>query len=320
MQHTRSAAALISIGFIVLGSGSASGQAYPNKPIRLVTAAAGGNNDGTARIVAQGLSGPLGQPLIVDNRPNGVIPGEIVSKAAPDGYTLLVYNNGFWLGPLLLKSPYDPVRDFLPISLTDSTPSIIVVNPSLAANSVKELIALARSKPGELNYATTGGGSSSYLAGELFKALSGVNIVNISYKGVGLALIDLMAGRVQLMIPPSTATAPHVKSGKLRALAVTSAVPSPFYPGVPTAAESGLPGYELVSRTGVFAPAKTPAAIIKRLNQELVRYLQGAEAGQKFRNAGVETVGSSPEQFAAIIKSEISVFSKVIRKTGIRSE
>jgi len=320
MQNPRFAAALIAIGFIAFDPGMASAQAYPNKPIRLVTAAAGGNNDGTARIIAQGISGPLGQTLIVDNRPNGVIPGEIVSRAAPDGYTLLVYNNGFWLGPLLLKSPYDPVRDFLPVALTDSTPSIIVVHPSLAANSVKDLIALARSKPGELNYATTGGGSSSYLAGELFKALTGVDIVNIAYKGVGLALIDLMAGRVQLMIPPSTATAPHVKSGKLKALAVTGAEPSPFYPGLPTAAASGLPGYELVSRTGVFAPAKTPAAIIKRLNQEITRYLHGAEAKQKFLNAGVETVGSSPEQFAAIIKSEISIFTKVIRKTGIKPE
>lgn len=320
MQSPRFAAALISIGFIAFDAGVASGQAYPNKPIRIVTAAAGGNNDGSARIIAQGISGPLGQPMIVDNRPNGVIPGEIVSRAAPDGYTLLVYNNGFWLGPLLLKSPYDPVRDFLPISLTDSTPSIIVVHPSLAASSVKELIALARSKPGELNYATTGGGSSSYLAGELFKALAGVDIVNIAYKGVGLALTDLIAGRVHLMIPPSTATAPHVKAGRLRALAVTSAGPSALYPGLPTAAASGLPGYELVSRTGVFAPARTPAAIVKRLNQEIVRYLQGAEAKQKFLNAGVETVGSSPEQFAAIIKSEIGVFAKVIRKTGIKPE
>ena len=320
MQHARFAAALISIGFIVFGAGMASGQPYPNKPIRIVTAAPGGNNDVSARIIAQGISGPLGQPMIVDNRPNGVIPGEIVSRAAPDGYTLLVYNNGFWLGPLLLKSPYDPVRDFLPVALTDSTPSIIVVHPSLAANSVKELIALAKAKPGELNYATTGGGSSSYLAGELFKSLSGVNIVNISYKGVGLALTDLIAGRVQLMIPPSTATAPHVKSGKLKALAVTSAEPSPFYPGLPTAAAAGLPGYEMVSRTGVFAPAKTPAAIIKRLNQELARFLQGAEAKQKFFNVGVETVGSSPEQFAAIIKSEINLFAKVIRDTRIKPE
>jgi tripartite-type tricarboxylate transporter receptor subunit TctC len=320
MQNPRFTAALISMGFIAFSAGTACGQAYPNKPIRIVTAAAGGNNDGTARIIAQGISGPLGQPMIVDNRPNGVIPGEIVSRAAPDGYTLLVYNNGFWLGPLLLKSPYDPVRDFLPVSLTDSTPSIIVVHPALAANSVKDLIALARSKPGELNYATTGGGSSSYLAGELFKALSGVNIVNIAYKGVGLALIDLIAGRVQLMIPPSTATAPHVKSGRLRALAVTSAEPSPLYPGLPTAAASGLPGYELVSRTGVFVPAKTPAAIIRRLNQELVQYLHGSEAKQKFLSVGVETVGSSPEQFAAVIKSEISLFAKVIKEAGIKPE
>ena len=320
MQSPHYAAVLVSIGFIGFGAGTACAQAYPNKPIRLVTAAAGGNNDGTARIIAQGVSGALGQPMIVDNRPNGVIPGEIVAKAAPDGYTLLVYNNGFWLGPLLLKSPYDPVRDFLPISLTDNTPGIIVVHPALPVNSVRELIALAKSKPGELNYATTGGGSSSHLAGELFKSLAGVNIVNIAYKGVGLALVDIMAGRVQLMIPPSTATGPHVKSGKLRALAVTSAEPSALYPGLPTAAASGLPGYEIVSRTGVFAPARTPAPIIRRLNQEIVRYLQSAEAKQKFLNANVETVGSSPEQFAAIIKSEISLFTKVIRSAGIKPE
>lgn len=320
MQNPRFVAALISIGFVAPGPGMASGPAYPNKPIRIVTAAVGGNNDVSARIIAQGISGPLGQSVIVDNRPNGVIPGEIVSRAPPDGYTLLVYNNGFWLGPLLLKSPYDPVRDFLPVTLTDSTPSVIVVHPSLAANSIKDLIALAKAKPGELNYATTGGGSSSYLAGELFKALAGVDLVNISYKGVGLALTDLIAGRVQLMIPPATATAPHVKSGKLRALAVTSAEPSALYPGLPTVAASGVPGYELVSRTGVFAPAKTPAAIIKRLNQELVRFLHGAEAKRKFLNAGIETVGSSPEQFAAIIKSEITVFAKVIKDARIKPE
>lgn len=179
MRDQRFVAALISISFIALGTGPASGQAYPKKPIRIVTAAAGGNNDVSARIIAQGISGPLGQPVIVDNRPNGPIPGEIVSKASPDGHTLLVYNNGFWLGPLLLKPSYDPVRDFVPITLSDSTPSLIVVNASLAATTVKELIALAKAKPGELNYATTGGGSSSYLAGELFKALTGVDLVNV---------------------------------------------------------------------------------------------------------------------------------------------
>ena len=301
-------------------AGTAIGQVFPSRPIRLVTAEAGGNNDFGARIIAQGISEPLGQPVIVDNRPNGVIPPDIVAKAPPTGHTLLVYNNGFWLGPLIQKSPYDPVADFLPVTAIAVSPSIFVAPPSLAANSIKELIALAKSKPGELNYASTGNGSSSYLAGELFKALAGVNLVAIPYKGAALALTDLITNRVQLFIPPATATTPHVKAGRLKALAITSAEPSALYPGIPTVAASGVPGYEMVSRLGVFAPAKTPPAIINRLNQEIVRVMRLPEVKERFTNAGVETLSTTPQEFVVLLKTEIAVIAKVLKSAGIQPE
>ena len=310
---------MFSIGMMVLGAGMVFGQNYPNKPIRIVASAAGGSGDFAARLIAQGLSGALSQQVVVDNR-GGVIPGEIVSKAPPDGYTLLIDAASFWIGPLLQETPYDPVKDFAPVTLTDSAPNVLVVNPSLPVKSVKELIALAKARPGELNYGSSSTGSSPHLAAELFNMMAGVKIVRVPFKGSGPAVISLLGGQVQLMFATAGSVAPHVKSGRLRALAVASLQPSALAPGLPTIAASGVPGYEAVAFEGMFVPAKTPVAIIDRLNQEIVRVLNRAEVKERFFNAGVETVGSTPEEFAAAIKSNVAKWGKLIKDAGIRDE
>jgi tripartite-type tricarboxylate transporter receptor subunit TctC len=307
------------LGMMVLGAGMVFGQNYPNKPIRIVASAAGGSGDFAARLIGQGLSGALGQQVVVDNR-GGIIPGEIVSKAPPDGYTLLIDAASFWIGPLLQETPYDPVKDFAPVTLTDSAPNVLVVNPSLPVKSVKELIALAKARPGELNYGSSSTGSSPHLAAELFNMMAGVKIVRVPFKGSGPAVISLLGGQVQLMFATAGSVAPHVKSGRLRALAVASLQPSALAPGLPTIAASGVPGYEAVAFEGMFAPAKTPVAIIDRLNQEIVRVLNKAEVKERFFNAGVETVGSTPEEFAAAIKSNVAKWGKLIKEAGIRDE
>jgi tripartite-type tricarboxylate transporter receptor subunit TctC len=303
----------------VLAAGIASGQSYPTKPIRIVTTAPGSGNDLVARLVGPQLSARWEQPVIVDNR--GFIAAEIVARASPDAYTLLAYGSPFWISPLIRShSPYDPVRDFSPITLTVNTPNILVVHPALPAKSVRELIALAKSRPGELNYGSASTGSTSHLAAELLKSMAGISIVRIPYKGTGLALNALLAGEFQLMFPNAGAVAPHAKAGRLRALAVTSAEPSALAPGLPTMAASGLPGYESSSPFGMFAPAKTPAALIERLHQEFVRALNRSDVKERLFNAGVEVVGGSPAQLAATMKSEMARWGKLIREARIREE
>lgn len=320
MKMTRFVLRLLTLSAALLPTGIVAAQTYPNKPIRVVTSEAGGGNDVQARLIAQGLTARLGQRIVVDNRPSGVIPGEIVSKAAPDGYTLLLYNNALWTGTLMQKVPYDAVKDFSPVVWVSRTPNVLVVNPSLPVKSVVELIALAKAKPGELNYASSGTGASNHLAGELFKAMAGVDIVRIAYKGAAQGLTDLLGGRVQLMFPTSVAVTPYMKSGQVRALAVTSAEPSRLAPGLPTMAAAGLPGYESIAIYGVFAPARTPRPIIDRLNEEIVRVLTAADLQEKFFNIGMEPVGGTPQQLAATIGSEMSKIGAVIKKAGIRGE
>jgi tripartite-type tricarboxylate transporter receptor subunit TctC len=303
---------------MAFGRDLAIAQSYPTKPIRMVTAAPGGNADFATRLLAQGLSASLGQPVIVENRPNGIPTYEIGARASPDGYTLLVAAENLWIGQFLQKVPYDPVRDFLPITLAITAPNVLVVYPPLPVRSVAELITLAKSKPGELNYASTGSGGSSHRSVELIKAMARIDIVHIPYKGTGPALNDLIGGRVQLMIPVAAAAIPHVKAGRVRALAVTSAEPSALVPGLPTVAASGLPEYEAVLTLGIFAPAKTPAAIINRLNHEFVQILNRPDVKEKFLNAGAETVGSSPGKLAATIKADILKWGKLIKDAGIR--
>ena len=243
-----------------------------------------------------------------------------MSKAQPDGYTLLSTGNTFLIGPLLRKTSYDPVKDFSPITLTNSSPLVLVVHPSLSIKSVQDLIALAKAKPGQLNYASSGTGSSGHLAAELFNSMAGVSMVRITYKGTGPAMPDLLAGRTVLTFATAGSTAPHVKSGKLMALAVTTAQPSALLPHLPTIASSGVPGYESASMQIMLAPAKTPAALISRLNQEVVTGLNRADVKEKIFNNGSEVVGSSPQGLAQVMKAEIARLGKVIKDAGIREE
>jgi tripartite-type tricarboxylate transporter receptor subunit TctC len=304
-----------------LAVNGAQAQTYPSKPPRLVTAGVGSAGDVAARVFAQGISPGLGQAVVVDNRSSGVIPVEVVAKATPDGYTLLFYGNVIWLAPFLYDNvSYDPARDFVPITLVATSPNVLVVHPSVPAKSVKELIALAKARPGQLNYASGGSGSSSHLAGALFNAMANVNIVRVYYKAAGGAMIDVIEGQVQMTFGTAPSLAPHAKSGRLRALAMTGANASPLFPGLPTVSESGLPGYEAGSMYSLLAPAKTPDAVIQRLNQEAVRFVTSTEGKDKYMNVGIETAGSSPQQLAAAIKNEMTRMGKVIRDQGIKGE
>lgn len=306
----------------VLGTDFVSGQPYPNKAVRLVTGTPASSTDIASRLIADGLTVSLGQPVIVENRGGGgPVAGPRVANAAPDGYSIFLYGSTLWLTPLLQPdASYDPIRDFAPITLALSSPSVLVVHPSVAANSTKELIALAKAAPGQLNYGSTGSGSVSHLTMELFKAMAGVNIVRVNYAGTAQATNDLLSGAVHVMFTTTTAAAPHFKSARLRALAVSSAQPSALLPGLPTVAASGLPGFEASSTLGIVAPAKTPAPIIKRLNHEIVRVLVRPEAKERFFNMGIEVVASSPQQFQATIKSDMARLGKVIKDAGIRGE
>jgi tripartite-type tricarboxylate transporter receptor subunit TctC len=304
---------------VALFAGAASGQEYPTRPVRIVTAPAGGGNDFSARLVARGISGPLGQQVIVDNRPT-ILGPEIVAKAAPDGYTVLLTGSAHWVGPLVEKVSYDPIQDFAPVSLVDRTPVILVVHPSLPVKSVKQLIALARARPGELNFSSGAPGSSNYLGGMLFNHLAQVNIVRIPYKGAAPAMTAVMSGETQLMFASPGGVMPHVKSERLRALAVGSARPSALAPGLPTLAESGAPGYVSETLHAIFVPAGTPAAIVARLHRETDRYVQSPEGKTQFLKGGIEAVSSTPEALTATIKSEMATIGKVLKAAGIRPQ
>ena len=318
--HRIALAGALALAVSVANAGSPD---YPSKPLRIVTSGTGGSNDFAARMVAINLTAALGQNVIVENKggASAVVPAHTVARANPDGYTLLSFSSPLWLLPYLQDAvPYDPIRDFTPITISVTSPNVLVVHPSLPVKSVADLIALAKSRPGELNYASTTTGGPNHLSAELFKAMAGVNIVRISYKDAGQSVNDLINRRVELAFPSATAVAPHVKSGRLKALAVTSSQPSVVFAGLPTVAASGLPGYESVLVVGVFAPAGTPAPIVTRLNQEIVKILHRADVKEKFLNVGVETVGSTPAEFSTLISSEMARMGKVIREAGIRGD
>ncbi len=313
-KHYRRAALLAMLLSVI---GNANAQAYPTKPVRIVVTGVGSGGDFAARLIAQGVTATLGQALIVDNRGSGNLPAEIVAKAAPDGYTLCLSAAPLWITPFLRKTAYDPLRDFAPVTLAISSPNILVVHPALPVKSVRDLIALIRAKPGALNYATSGIGASSFLAAELFKSMLRADMVRVNYKSGGLALTELISGQVQLMFANAGSVATHLQSGRLKALAVTSAKPSALMPGLPTIAAGGLPGYELVSVQGIFAPAGTPEAVITRLNREFIPFLRRADTREKFFAAGVEAIGGTPEELATTLKSEMARLGKVIQATGI---
>jgi tripartite-type tricarboxylate transporter receptor subunit TctC len=321
-SHSALGAGLIAL--MVAGSGVVHAQTqFPVKPIRIVTAAVGGASDFTARLLAQGLGGSFGQQVIVDNRggANGIIAAQIVAKSPPDGYTLLLFTSPFWLLPLLQDNvPYDPVKDFAPISMTDSSPSVLVVHPSLPVKSVRDLIALAKARPGDMNYSRASAGGASHLSAELFKSMAGVNFVPIPYKGGGPALLAVLGGEAELTFASAGAVAAPLKSNRVRALAVTSAEPSRLFPGIPTIAASGLPGFESVLVNGMFAPAGTPASIISTLNREVVQVLHKAEVKERFFSTGMESVGNSPAELDAMVKSDIVKWGRLIKAAKIRIE
>jgi tripartite-type tricarboxylate transporter receptor subunit TctC len=308
-----------------LAISAAHAEVYPAKPIRMIVAyPPGGGTDIVGRTIAQKLGETLGQSVVVENRggASGNIGTEIAARAAPDGYTVLMGNvapNAINVS-LFKNLPFDPVADFAPVSLVASTPNILVVHPSTPARTVKEVVALARSRPGTLNFASAGVGSSSHLAGELFRILAGADIVHVPYKGAGPAMVDVLSGQVQLYFATMPAAMPHVKSGKLVPIAVTSLKRSQALPDVPTIAESGVPGYEASTWYGLLAPAHSPDAAIARLHESVVKILGDAALRAKLADQGFEPVGDSPKEFAAYIRSEIAKWGKVIRDAGIRAE
>jgi tripartite-type tricarboxylate transporter receptor subunit TctC len=262
-----------------------------------------------------------GQPVVVDNRGgSAVIPIEVVAKAPPDGYTLLSFGTALWHLPLMQSVTYDPVRDFAPITLVTTTPMILVVHPSLPVKSTRDLIALARKRPGQLNYASGISGSTTHLPAELFKAMAKVDIVRVTYKGGAPALTSLLGGETQVMFANAAGVGPHIIAGRVRALAVTSAQRSALFPDVPTIAAEGLPGYEATSLQCIFAPAATPAALVSRLNQDLVKVLGRTDVKDRFLRGGSEVVANSPAELAAAIKADMVTMGRIIKQAGIRAD
>ena len=306
-------------------SAAAHADVYPSRPIRFVVAfPPGGGTDIIARSIAQKLSERLSQQVLVDNRPGagGNIGTDIVAKSAPDGYTMLMGS----AGPLAINAslfqtmPFDPQRDLAPVTLAASTPNVLVVNPSLKVATVKELVALAKASPGRINFASSGFGTPAQLAGELFNSMAGVKLVHVPYKGAAPALADLLGGQVQLMFSTMPPALPHVKDGKLRALAVTSLKRSPAAPDLPTLDEAGLSGFEANTWHGVVLPAGTPTPVVTTLNREIVAILHQPDVVERLSSQGAEPVGSTPEEFAAYIRSETLKWAKVVRESGAKAE
>jgi len=310
--------------FALLSLGAAAQTAYPAKPVRfIVPSAAGGGTDIIARSVAHKLSESLGQQFVVDNRPGAgqMIGIELAARSPADGHTILMAASTLAINPIMYqKVSYDPLRDFAPITQAASLPNVLVVHPSLPAKSVAELIALARRQPGKINYASAGIGTSPQMSVELLKSMAKIDLVHVPYKGSAPGVVDLLAGQVTVMTPNVLTALPHIKAGRLRALAVTSAKRSEALPDVPTIAESGLPGYDSTQWYGVLAPAGTSREIVARLHDEIVRALRAPEVIQRLAADGAEPVGSSPEEFAAFIKSEIDKWVRVASAAGIRAE
>src|SRR5262245_23370123 len=315
----------IALVCLALVAFAARAQEYPLRPVRLIVPfPPGGGNDIVARAVAQELGKSLGQQFVVDNRAGagGALGAELAARAPADGYTLFLGGVGSHVvNPSLhAKLSYDPIRDFAPVTLIASAPSVLVVNPSLPAANVAEFTALAKASPGKLNYASNGNGSSAQLAAVLYESMASVRMVHVPYKGVAQALGDLLSGEVQLMFGTLVAILPHIKAGRLRALAVTGRSRSALLPEVPTLAESGLPGYEAGSWYGILAPAGTPGGIVERLNAEINAAIQQPEVRERLAAEGAEVVGGTPAQFATHIRGELDRMKKLVREAGIRME
>ena len=322
----QSAAVAALFAYTAIFAGSSLAQTvYPAKAIRYVVPfPAGGPLDIVARAIGQELNKSWGQPVVIDNRPGagGNIGADLVAKAPADGYTILMgavsthainvtlYNN----------LPYDPIRDFAPVTLITSVPNVLVVHPSVPANNVKELIALAKSRPGQLNFASGSTGSAGHLAGELFNSMAGVRMTHIPYKGAAPAVVDLMAGHVSLMFDNMSSALPNIKATRVRALAVTTLKRSPLLPQLPTISDAGLRGFDIATWFGIFAPAGAPPDIVARLNGEIVRILHTPEMKERLALLGAEPIGNKPDEFAAFVRAEIPKYAKVIQASGARAD
>jgi tripartite-type tricarboxylate transporter receptor subunit TctC len=303
---------------------SAVAQNYPSRPIRIVCPyVAGGGSDFVARTIALKLTETIGQSVVVDNRPGGGtnIGAELVARSAPDGYTIFLGGTPTAVNVTLYKKlPFDVLNDFAPITETTVAPNLLVVHPSLPVRTVKDLIALAKSRPGQLTYGSAGIASSNHLSGALFKTMAGIDIVHVPYKGGGAAVTDLLAGNISMYFSTTPSSMPHVRTGRLRALAVTSAKRSGIVPNIPTMAEAAVPGFEMSAWHALFAPAGTPPAVVKKLADEVVRALRQPDVRERLAAQGVDAIGTTPEELAAVVKENIAKYAKLVKAADIRIE
>ena len=316
--------AAVAAGCILSPSSEALAQAYPNRPVRIVSPfAAGGSNDVIARIVAQKLGQPLGQSVIVDNRAGagGVIGTEFSAKSAPDGYTLIMATNAtFAIAAALRALPYDPVKDFAPIGLVGVSPYIVLVNPSLPVKTIKQLVALAKARPGELEFGSGGVGTPGHLAGEMLKTMTGIKMTHIPYKAGSQALTDLLGGHIAVTFSTTITSTQLIRSGRVRTLAVTTSKRLAAFPDIPTVSESGVPGYEFVLWLGLAAPAGTPNAIVRQLNHALAKILQAKDLQDLLFEQSVEPLSSTPLELAEKIKRDLVIYAKLVQDAGARAE
>jgi tripartite-type tricarboxylate transporter receptor subunit TctC len=323
MPTERSSRALCTLAVCTFAAGAACAQTYPSKPVRIVVGVPpGGTTDVVARLVGQKIGEQVGQQVLIDNRggAGGNIGAELVAKSPADGYTLFLATIGtMTINPhLYRKMPFDTLKDFAAVSQLTSMPQVLAVHPSIPAKTLPDLVALGKAHPDRLNFASGGSGTAIHLAGELFKSMTGVKMEHVPYKGSAPAMTDLISGQVSLMFDQIVTAMPHVQNGRLRALGVTTSRRSPIAPNLPTLAESGLPGYEITTWHGLLAPAGTPRETVARLAAEAAKALQAADVREKFASQGVDPVSSTPEQFAAFMKSELDKWGKVVKASGAR--
>ena len=317
---------LCALGFLLQGAFYdlvAAAQDFPNRPLRIIVPLSAGAADTLSRSIGQKLTEATNQPVIVENRPGAgtTLGSDIVARATPDGYTLLMATFSHAVNATFYrKLPYDTLKSFAAVTLVASAPNVLEVHPSVPARTTKDLIELAKAQPGKLNFASAGNGSSSHLAGELFKMLSGVDIVHVPYKGAAPALADLLGGHVQMSFDPLPSSISNIKAGKLRALAVTTTHRTPSLTDVPTLSESGVPGYELNGWSGLLVPAATPASIVRRLHAEIVKVLNAPDVKNRFTGMAFEVVGNTPEEFQAFIRREVEKWGKVVRSANIAAD
>ena len=292
---------------------------YPTRPVRIVTATPGGGNDFLARMIAPPLGTVLGQQIIVDNRPSRLV-GGIVARSTPDGYTLVVGGSTMQYTPLMEKIDYNAITDFTPVSLLERSPNVLVVNPALKVNTVSELVAMARAKPGVLNYGTGASGASLHLSGELFMLATNTRMVRVPYKATGPAVLGLLTNEVQLVFATAGAVVPLLKDGKLKALGVTTLEPTPLVPGMPTIAQQGVPGFEVVTIGFMLAPAKTPQPVVRRLNQHIVKLMQQPDVKERLAAGGSDAVSSSPEELGRIMREDDARMRKLFKQLGLSAD